>query len=168
MAIRWTKGKPGDAVTARPRRSVPHHGRTEGRRPLELEHRERGGMRTGGFGHRIVRGRGEDGGGELRESLRPPAMSARPIRIISERRTAPSASPVAARCSSRASSMQAGSRHFRVDPLFPPDAQGQRGKPLAGGPRAIDHYLEAEGAGRLIQSMKSTSCRPRFQATSIF
>jgi hypothetical chaperone protein len=42
------------------------------------------------------------------------------------------------------------------------------GERPVGGPRAIDAYLEAEGEGRLIQSMKSYLADHTFQATSIF
>lgn len=58
---------------------------------------------------------------------------------------------------------------FRSILYFHPDARDRYGKYLpVGGPRAIDRYLEAEGKGRLIQSLKSYLADRSFQATSIF
>ncbi|MEI8254354.1 MAG: Hsp70 family protein [Deltaproteobacteria bacterium] len=48
-----------------------------------------------------------------------------------------------------------------------PAARGQRPGAVAG-PRGIDRYLEASGAGRLLQSLKSFVASPMFRATSIF
>lgn len=58
---------------------------------------------------------------------------------------------------------------FRSILYFHPDVRDVRGRfiPTAG-PRAIDRYLEAEGKGRLIQSLKSYLADRGFQATSIF
>src|SRR5688572_16549764 len=58
---------------------------------------------------------------------------------------------------------------FRSILYFHPDARDKYGRYKAvGGPRAIDRYLEAEGKGRLIQSLKSYLADRGFQATSIF
>lgn len=58
---------------------------------------------------------------------------------------------------------------FRSILYFHPDARDAFGRYEAiGGPRAIDRYLEAEGKGRLIQSLKSYLADRGFQATSIF
>jgi len=58
---------------------------------------------------------------------------------------------------------------FRSVLYFHPDARDARGRYEAvAGPRAIDRYLEAEGKGRLIQSLKSYVADRGFQATSIF
>lgn len=58
---------------------------------------------------------------------------------------------------------------FRSILYFHPDVRDERGRFIAtGGPRAIDRYLEAEGRGRLIQSLKSYLADRGFQATSIF
>ncbi|HVJ93833.1 MAG TPA: Hsp70 family protein, partial [Labilithrix sp.] len=58
---------------------------------------------------------------------------------------------------------------FRSILYFHPDARDKYGRYEAvGGPRAIDRYLEAEGKGRLIQSLKSYVADRGFQATSIF
>jgi hypothetical chaperone protein len=58
---------------------------------------------------------------------------------------------------------------FRSILYFHPDARDRYGKYHAAcGPRAIDKYLEAEGKGRLIQSLKSYLADRGFQATSIF
>ena len=58
---------------------------------------------------------------------------------------------------------------FRSILYFHPDIRDERGRFIAtGGPRAIDRYLEAEGKGRLIQSLKSYLADRGFQATSIF
>jgi hypothetical chaperone protein len=58
---------------------------------------------------------------------------------------------------------------FRSILYFHPDTRDERGRhvPVAG-PRAIDRYLEAEGKGRLIQSLKSYVADRGFQATNIF
>lgn len=58
---------------------------------------------------------------------------------------------------------------FRSVLYFHPDVRDARGRYEAtAGPRAIDRYLEAEGRGRLIQSLKSYVADRGFQATSIF
>ncbi len=58
---------------------------------------------------------------------------------------------------------------FRSILFFHPEARDARGRLTAvAGPRAIDQYLEAEGKGRLIQSLKSYLADRGFQATSIF
>ncbi len=58
---------------------------------------------------------------------------------------------------------------FRSLLYFHPDARDASGKQEAiGGPRAIDKYLESEGRGRLVQSMKSYLADRGFQATNIF
>lgn len=58
---------------------------------------------------------------------------------------------------------------FRSILYFHPDARDAHGRYVpTGGPRAIDRYLEAEGKGRLIQSLKSYLADRGFQATSIF
>jgi hypothetical chaperone protein len=58
---------------------------------------------------------------------------------------------------------------FRSVLYFHPDVRDARGRYEAvAGPRAIDRYLEAEGKGRLIQSLKSYVADRGFQATSIF
>lgn len=58
---------------------------------------------------------------------------------------------------------------FRSILYFHPDVRDERGRFVAtGGPRAIERYLEAEGKGRLIQSLKSYLADRGFQATSIF
>jgi hypothetical chaperone protein len=58
---------------------------------------------------------------------------------------------------------------FRSVLYFHPDARDANGRYLSiAGPRAIDRYLEAEGKGRLIQSLKSYVADRSFQATSIF
>ncbi|HSO40416.1 MAG TPA: Hsp70 family protein [Labilithrix sp.] len=58
---------------------------------------------------------------------------------------------------------------FRSILFFHPEVRDARGRLTAvGGPRAIDRYLEAEGKGRLIQSLKSYLADRGFQATSIF
>lgn len=58
---------------------------------------------------------------------------------------------------------------FRSILYFHPDARDKNGRPVpSAGPRAIDHYLHAEGRGRLIQSLKSYLADRSFQATSIF
>jgi hypothetical chaperone protein len=58
---------------------------------------------------------------------------------------------------------------FRSILFFHPEVRDARGRLTAvAGPRAIDRYLEAEGKGRLIQSLKSYLADRGFQATSIF
>lgn len=58
---------------------------------------------------------------------------------------------------------------FRSLLYFHPDARDRSGRYAGiGGPRAIDRYLESEGRGRLIQSMKSYLADRGFLATSIF
>ncbi len=58
---------------------------------------------------------------------------------------------------------------FRSILYFHPELQDQRGnfKPVGGG-RAIEKYLEGEGTGRLIQSLKSYVADEGFQSTSVF
>jgi hypothetical chaperone protein len=60
-------------------------------------------------------------------------------------------------------------RTFRSILYFHPELRDARGRlaPVAG-PRAIDRYLEADGTGRLVQSLKSYLADRGFQATSIF
>lgn len=60
-------------------------------------------------------------------------------------------------------------RTFRSILYFHPELRDSRGRlaPVAG-PRAIERYLEADGTGRLIQSLKSYLADRGFQATSIF
>ncbi len=61
------------------------------------------------------------------------------------------------------------SETFRSILYFHPDARDAYGRLEAvGGGRAIDRYLEGEGTGRLIQSLKSYLADRSFQATSIF
>jgi hypothetical chaperone protein len=57
---------------------------------------------------------------------------------------------------------------FRSILYFHPDRRDARGRlePVAGG-RAIDAYLDADGSGRLIQSLKTYLADRGFQATSI-
>jgi hypothetical chaperone protein len=58
---------------------------------------------------------------------------------------------------------------FRSVLYFHPDNRDKNGRYEAiAGPRALDRYLEAEGRGRLIQSLKSYVADRSFQATSIF
>jgi len=58
---------------------------------------------------------------------------------------------------------------FRSILFFHPEVRDARGRLTAvAGPRAIDRYLEADGKGRLIQSLKSYLADRGFQATSIF
>jgi len=58
---------------------------------------------------------------------------------------------------------------FRSVLYFHPDARDKNGKyESIAGPRALDRYLEAEGKGRLLQSLKSYVADRSFQATSIF
>src|SRR6266702_389795 len=53
--------------------------------------------------------------------------------------------------------------------FFDPDERGPGGRPLAvAGPEAIERYLTADGAGRLIQSMKSYLASRTFRATQVF
>ncbi len=55
---------------------------------------------------------------------------------------------------------------FRSILYFHPELRDKNGRYEAiGGPRAIDRYLEAEGKGRLIQSLKSYLADRSFQAT---
>lgn len=62
-----------------------------------------------------------------------------------------------------------GSETYRSVLFFHPDARDRYGKYEAvGGPLAIEKYLEAEGKGRLVQSLKSYVADRGFQATSIF
>jgi len=58
---------------------------------------------------------------------------------------------------------------FRSILYFHPDARTPTGRlePVGGG-RAIDAYLDADGSGRLIQSLKSYLADRGFQATNIF
>jgi len=58
---------------------------------------------------------------------------------------------------------------FRSILFFHPEVRDARGRLVSvAGPRAIDRYLEAEGKGRLIQSLKSYLADRGFQATAIF
>lgn len=58
---------------------------------------------------------------------------------------------------------------FRSILYFHPEARDKYGRLEAvAGPRAIDRYLDAEGRGRLIQSLKSYLADRGFQATNIF
>jgi hypothetical chaperone protein len=58
---------------------------------------------------------------------------------------------------------------FRSVLYFHPDARDKHGRyESIAGPRALDRYLEAEGRGRLLQSLKSYVADRSFQATSIF
>ena len=58
---------------------------------------------------------------------------------------------------------------FRSILFFHPEVRDARGRLVSvAGPRAIDRYLEAEGKGRLMQSLKSYLADRGFQATSIF
>jgi len=58
---------------------------------------------------------------------------------------------------------------FRSVLYFNPELVDARRRmaPVAG-PRAIDHYLDADGSGRLIQSLKSYLADRGFEATSVF
>ncbi len=58
---------------------------------------------------------------------------------------------------------------FRSILYFHPEARDKHGRYLAvAGPRAIANYLEGQGSGRLIQSLKSYLADRGFQATSIY
>ena len=58
---------------------------------------------------------------------------------------------------------------FRSILYFHPDARdARRGITSVAGPTAIDEYLEADGSGRLIQSLKTYLSDPGFEATSVF
>ena len=58
---------------------------------------------------------------------------------------------------------------FRSILYFHPDARDKAGRYEAvAGPRAISSYLEGQGSGRLIQSLKSYLADRGFQATSIY
>ena len=58
---------------------------------------------------------------------------------------------------------------FRSVLYFHPDARDKNGRyESIAGPRALDRYLEAEGKGRLLQSLKTYVADRSFQATSIF
>ena len=58
---------------------------------------------------------------------------------------------------------------FRSILYFHPEARDKNGRYLAvAGPRAIANYLEGQGSGRLIQSLKSYLADRGFQATSIY
>jgi hypothetical chaperone protein len=58
---------------------------------------------------------------------------------------------------------------FRSILHFHPDRRDRRGRPVPiGGHRAIDAYLAAEGAGRLMQSMKSYLADRGFDSTVVF
>jgi hypothetical chaperone protein len=61
------------------------------------------------------------------------------------------------------------SETFRSILYFHPDLRGEYGRlqAVAGG-RAIDAYLDADGSGRLIQSLKTYLADRGFQATNIF
>src|SRR6478609_5093096 len=61
------------------------------------------------------------------------------------------------------------SETFRSILYFHPEVRDARGRLHAvGGGRAIDHYLAADGSGRLIQSLKSYVADRAFQATNVF
>src|SRR5262245_57683295 len=58
---------------------------------------------------------------------------------------------------------------FRSVLFFDADERGRDGRPLAvAGPDAIERYLAADGAGRLIQSMKSYLASRTFRATQVY
>jgi hypothetical chaperone protein len=58
---------------------------------------------------------------------------------------------------------------FRSVLYFDPDERGKDRKPLAvAGPLAIERYLDGDGSGRLIQSLKSYLGSRQFRATGIF
>jgi hypothetical chaperone protein len=58
---------------------------------------------------------------------------------------------------------------FRSILYFHPEVRDKNGRYLAvAGPRAITNYLEGQGSGRLIQSLKSYLADRGFQATSIY
>jgi hypothetical chaperone protein len=58
---------------------------------------------------------------------------------------------------------------FRSVLYFDPDERGPDRKPLAvAGPVAIERYLEGDGSGRLIQSLKSYLASRSFRATGVF
>jgi hypothetical chaperone protein len=62
-----------------------------------------------------------------------------------------------------------GTAAYRSVLFFDPYERGRDRRPLSvAGPPAIARYLEAEGDGRLIQSIKSYLASRTFQATSIF
>lgn len=61
------------------------------------------------------------------------------------------------------------SETFRSILYFHPDQQDPHGRLTAvGGGRAIERYLEGEGSGRLIQSLKSYLADEGFQSTNIY
>jgi hypothetical chaperone protein len=58
---------------------------------------------------------------------------------------------------------------FRSVLYFDPEEQGPDRKPLSvAGPEAIEHYLLADGQGRLLQSLKSYLASRLFKATQVF
>ena len=58
---------------------------------------------------------------------------------------------------------------FRSILYFHPELRDARGRlATVAGPRAIESYLEADGTGRLVQSLKSYLADRGFQATNIF
>jgi hypothetical chaperone protein len=58
---------------------------------------------------------------------------------------------------------------YRSVLYFDPDERGRDRRPLSvGGAAAIERYLEGDGSGRLIQSVKSYLASRTFQATNIF
>jgi len=58
---------------------------------------------------------------------------------------------------------------FRSVLYFDPDERGPDRRPLAvAGPLAIERYLESDGSGRLIQSLKTYLGSRQFRATGIF
>jgi hypothetical chaperone protein len=60
-------------------------------------------------------------------------------------------------------------RTFRSVLYFDPEERGRDRKPLAvAGPEAIERYLEGDGSGRLIQSLKSYLGSRQFRATNVF
>ena len=58
---------------------------------------------------------------------------------------------------------------FRSILYFHPDApDGRRGMTAEAGPAAIERYLDAEGSGRLLQSLKSYLADRGFESTNVF
>jgi hypothetical chaperone protein len=58
---------------------------------------------------------------------------------------------------------------FRSILYFHPDARdARRGMTAEAGPAAIEHYLDAEGSGRLLQSLKSYLADRGFESTNVF
>ena len=60
-------------------------------------------------------------------------------------------------------------RTFRSILFFPSDSEWARGVPHAlMGPRAIEEYLEHDGEGRLMQSMKTFLASRHVRSTNVF